>query len=86
MASSFRIAKNYQPAIIYFDNAEQIFAAKAKGAIKNAATQKMKKYIFSMKNIITQDMRVLIIGCTNRGYPFLNKKDMKNVFDKTFYF
>lgn len=39
-----------------------------------------------MKNLITQDMRVLIIGCTNRGYPFLNKKDLKNVFDKTFYF
>ena len=86
LASTFRIAKNYQPAIIYFDNAEQIFAAKAKGAIKNAAAQKMKKYIASMKNLITQDMRVLIIGCTNRGYPFLNKKDLKNVFDKTFYF
>ena len=86
LASAFRIAKNYQPAIIYFDNAEQIFAAKAKGAIKNAAAQKMKKYIASMKNLITQDMRVLIIGCTNRGYPFLNKKDMKNIFDKTFYF
>ena len=86
LASTFRIAKNYQPAIIYFDNAEQIFAAKAKGAIKNAAAQKMKKYIASMKNLITQDMRVLIIGCTNRGYPFLNKKKKKNVFDKTFYF
>ncbi len=86
LASTFRVAKNYQPAIIYFDNAEQIFAAKAKGAIKNPAAQKMKKYIASMKNLITQDMRVLIIGCTNRGYPFLNKKDLKNVFDKTFYF
>ena len=86
LASTFRIAKNYQPAIIYFDNAEQIFAAKAKGAIKNPAAQKMKKYIASMKNLITKDMRVLIIGCTNRGYPFLNKKDLKNVFDKTFYF
>ena len=86
LASAFRIAKNYQPAIIYFDNAEQIFAAKAKGAIKNPAAQKMKKYIASMKNLITQDMRVLIIGCTNRGNPFLNKKDMKNIFEKTFYF
>ena len=86
LASAFRIAKNYQPAIIYFDNAEQIFAAKAKGAIKNPAAQKMKKYIASMKNLITQDMRVLIIGCTNRGNPFLNKKDMKNIFEKTLYF
>ena len=86
LASAFRIAKNYQPAIIYFDNAEQIFAAKAKGAIKNPAAQKMKKYIASMKNLITQDMRVLIIGCTNKGNPFLNKKDMKSVFEKTLYF
>ena len=39
-----------------------------------------------MKNLISQDMRVLIIGCTNRGNPFLNKKDMKNVFEKTLYF
>jgi len=86
LASAFRVAKNYQPAIIYFDNAEQIFAAKAKGAIKNPVAQKMKKYIASMKNLINHDMRVLIIGCTNRGYPFLNKKDLKNVFDKTLYF
>ena len=31
-------------------------------------------------------MRVLIVGCSNRGYPFLSKKDLKNVFDKTFSF
>jgi len=86
LASVFRIAKNYQPAIIYFDNAEQIFAAKAKGSVKNPTAQKMKKYILSMKNLITSDMRVLIIGCTNRGEPFLNKKDYKNVFEKSFYF
>jgi len=87
MASVFRIAKNYQPAIIYFDNAEQIYPAKkAKGAVKNPTAQKMKKYITSYKNLITQDMRVLIIGCTNRGEPYLNKKDYKNVFERSFYF
>jgi hypothetical protein len=43
LASAFRIAKNHQPAIIYFDYAQQIFAAKAKAAIKNHAAQKMKK-------------------------------------------
>ena len=88
LASAFRIAKNYQPAIIYFDNAEQIFPAKgkaAKGAVKNPAAQKMKKFILSMKNLITQDMRVLIIGCTNQG-KYFNTKDLKTAFDKTFYF
>lgn len=29
-------------------------------------------------------MRVLIIVYSYRGYPFLSKKDWKNVFDKTF--
>ena len=45
---TFRIAKNYQPAIIYLDNAKQIFTAKAKGANKNSTAQKMKKYIASL--------------------------------------
>ena len=34
--------------ILYIDNEEKIFAAKAKNAIKNATTQKMKKYVASM--------------------------------------
>jgi SpoVK/Ycf46/Vps4 family AAA+-type ATPase len=88
LASAFRIAKNYQPAIIYFDHAEQILPGKvkkAKGFVKNPQAQKMKKYILSMKNLITQDMRVLIIGSTNQG-QYLNKKDFKNMFDKSFYF
>ena len=88
LASAFRIAKNYQPAVIYFDNAEQIFAAKgkaAKGAVKNVNAQKMKKYILSMKNLITQDMRVLIIGCTNQG-KYVKATDLHTAFDKTFYF
>lgn len=86
LASVFRVAKNNQPAIIYFDNAEQIYPRpKAKGNIKNPTAVKMKKYIASMKNLITQDMRVLIIGCTNRGQN-LATKELKNLFDKTFYF
>ena len=87
LASVFRVAKNNQPAVIYFDCAEQIFPnPKAKkGSVKNPTAQKMKKYILSMKNLITQDMRVLIIGCTSKGQN-LTKKDFKNLFDKTFYF
>ena len=53
--------------------------------MKNPTAQKMKKYILSMKNLITPDMRVLIIGCTSRGQN-LTKKDFKALFDKTFYF
>ena len=86
LASVFRVAKYNQPAIIYFDCAEQIFPnPKAKGNVKNPTAQKMKKYILSMKNLITPDMRVLIIGCTSRGQN-LTKKDFKALFDKTFYF
>ena len=30
-------------------------------------------------------MRVLIVACSNRGYLFLSKKDLKNDFDITYY-
>lgn len=86
IAASFRVAKAYQPCVIYYDHAEQIYPAKAKGAIKNDTAKKMKKYMTSMKNLITQKMRILMIGCTNRGEPFLSKKDYKTAYDKSFYF
>jgi len=89
LASAFRIAKNYQPAIIYFDHAEQIMPVKGaknqRGMQKNPQAQKMKKYINSIKGIINQDMRVLIIGCTSDA-KYMNKKDTKNIFEKAFYF
>lgn len=86
LASAFRVAKYNQPAIIYFDNAEQIFPkAKMKGAVKNPTAQKMKKYLNSMKNLINPEMRVLIIGCSSRPH-YIAPKDLKSFFSKTLFF
>lgn len=88
VATAFRVAKNNQPAVIYFDCAEQIFVDTKKykkGAVKNPSAQRMKKMLISFKNLITPDMRIMFIGCTNKGWH-LNKKDMGNMFDKTLYF
>ena len=39
----FRTAKAYQPAVIYFDNAEQVSIAKVKGAVKNKNAERIKR-------------------------------------------
>lgn len=86
VATAFRVAKNFQPAVIYFDNAEQIFVnTRAKGAVKNPQATRLKKILLSYKNLVTPDMRILFIGNTNKGWHMSNK-DFKAMFDKNLYF
>jgi SpoVK/Ycf46/Vps4 family AAA+-type ATPase len=88
IATAFRVAKFNQPAVIYFDNAEQIFVDKKKfkkGAVKNPSAQRLRKALLAFKNLVTPDMRILFIGCTNKGWH-MNIKDMNAMFDRTFYF
>jgi SpoVK/Ycf46/Vps4 family AAA+-type ATPase len=88
IATAFRVAKNKQPAVIYFDNAEQIFLDSKKvkkGAIKNPNATRLRKILLSYKNIITPEMKILIIGCTNNGWNIL-PKDLNLMFDRSFYF
>ncbi len=88
VAAAFRTARFYQPAVIYFDNAEQVFVDPKKykkGAVKNPSAQRLKKILISFKNLITKDMRVQFIGCTNKGWH-MNMKDVNTMFDKTLYF
>lgn len=77
----FRTAKAYQPAVIYFDNAEQVSIAKVKGAVKNKNAERIKRQINLVKNAITPEMRILIIGCSNKAHH-LNS----DIFEKCFYF
>ena len=75
LASTFRIAKIYKQDIIYFDNEEKIFAAKAKNAIKNATTQKMKKYVAS---IVTEK-----IGAIQEKYnKLLSGNELDKILDE----
>jgi transitional endoplasmic reticulum ATPase len=88
VATSFRVAKNNQPAVIYFDFAEQIFVDTKqykKGAVKNVSAQRLKKLLIGYKNLVTPEMRIIFIGCTNKGWH-MNTKDMTLMFDKTLYF
>ena len=86
VAKSFRVAKNFQPAILYFEYVEQIIPdTKVKGGVKNALASRLKKLFISYKNLINENMRILFIGTTNRG-SFANTKDLKILFDKTLYF
>lgn len=86
VASAFRVAKFYQPAVIYFDNAEQIFCnPKAKGAVKNPSATRLKKLLLTYKNLVTPEQRILFIGCTNKGWH-MNAKDLAVMFDKNYYF
>jgi len=88
IATAFRVAKFNQPAVIYFDHAEQIFVDKRKfkkGAVKNPNAQRLRKSLLAFKNLVSPDMRILFIGCTNKGWH-MNTKDMNLMFDRTFYF
>lgn len=85
-AKSFRVARKYQPAVFYFDFAEQIFNnPKVKGAVKNSVASKMKKMYINYKNLVTENMRILFIGNTSKGFHG-NIKDFKSMFDRTLIF
>ena len=81
VAMVFRTAKLYQPAVIYFDNAEQIFVGKVKGAVKNPNAQRIKAKLNNCKNLVTPDQRILFIGNSNKAHHL-----SAELFDKCFYF
>jgi SpoVK/Ycf46/Vps4 family AAA+-type ATPase len=87
VAKAFRVARRFQPAVLYFDFAEQVFInTKAKGGVvKNPLATRLKKLFISYKNLITPNMRVLFVGNTNKGWT-ANLKDVKKMFDRTLYF
>jgi SpoVK/Ycf46/Vps4 family AAA+-type ATPase len=86
VAKAFRVARRFQPAVLYFDCAEQVYSnPKAKGSVKNPYATRLKKLFITYKNLITPNMRVMFIGNTNRGWTS-SYKDLKKIFDRTLYF
>lgn len=86
VATAFRVARFFQPAIIYFDNAEQIFLnPKTKNCVKNPNAIRLKKLFISYAKLIKADDRIQFIGCTNCGFQ-MNMKELKQMFDKSLYF
>ena len=87
IASAFRAARTYQPAIFYFDDAEQIFpiGKLPKGVKKNPNATRLKKLFITYKNLITPEMRIVFIGCSNKPH-LINQKEYSKIFDKSLYF
>jgi SpoVK/Ycf46/Vps4 family AAA+-type ATPase len=88
-------AKEYQPSIIYIDEAEKVFPAKKKGKKKGAKTKKktdpsnptrIKKSFGKWRTkFINDQTRITIIGCTSEPEEG-SKKEFKKFFDKSIYF
>ena len=93
VATVMLVAKEYQPAIIYIDEAERVWPAKKKGKKKKAGGPKntnvptrIKKTLAKWKaKFLNEKVRVTIIGCTSEPDNG-SKKDFKKFFDKTIYF
>lgn len=83
VASAFRAARTYQPAIFYFDDAEQIFPISKlpKGVKKNPLATRLKKLLVVYKNLITPEMRIMFIGCSSKPY-LMNTKEYDKMFDR----
>ena len=87
-------AKEYQPSLIYIDEAEKIWPAKKK---KKKGQKKAKKNDMTNPNRIekalgkwrskwiTDETRITIVACTSEPHEG-NKKKFKKFFDKTIYF
>lgn len=87
-------AKEYQPSIIYIDDAERVWPAKKKGKKKKGAGKKkdisdfkrMKKPLGKWRTKYIDDKtRITIIGCTAEPEEG-SKKEFKKFFDRQIYF
>ena len=93
IASVMVVAKEYQPTIIYIDEAEKMWPAKKKGKKKKkkkaadpSNPARIKKTLAKWKGkFIDDNTRITIIGCTSEPESG-SKKDFKKFFDKAIYF
>jgi SpoVK/Ycf46/Vps4 family AAA+-type ATPase len=92
IATVMFVAKEYQPSIIYIDEAEKVWPAKKKGKKGKKpkkdpnAPQRIKKTLAKWKGkFVEDDFRITIIGCTSEPES-CSKKEFKKFFDKSIYF
>ena len=91
MYTVFKVAIEYQPAIILIDECEHYFPSKkaskkGKRGPQAGTCKKMKKDLMKQvkKHLLPTD-RIAIIACTNRPY-LLNTKEVTKFFTQKFYF
>jgi len=75
--SAFKVAREFQPAIVYIDECDQIFSGAKKGKKgkkkkakkgEGGSAARMKKDLVTYKKLLKPKDRVLIIGCTSKPY------------------
>jgi SpoVK/Ycf46/Vps4 family AAA+-type ATPase len=93
----FMVAKEYQPAVIYIDEAERMWAAKKKKKKGKGAGKAGKRNPMAeparlvpaltqwQKKFMTDDKRITILACTSEPQEG-NKKKIKKFFDRAIYF
>ena len=88
------VAKEFQPSLVYIDEAEKVWPAKKK---KKKGQKKAKKNDMSnparikaalnkwRAKWITEETRITVVGCTSEPHEG-SKKEFKKFFDKSIYF
>ncbi len=85
------VAKEYQPSIIYIDEAEKVWPGKGPKKKKKKKAdpndpKRLKKSLLQWKNkFLDQETRIAILGCTSEPHK-ASKVDLKKNFDKAIYF
>ena len=98
VASVMKVAKHYEPAVVYIDECEKTFPGKKKGKKGKKKGKKgkkgkdpnspsrIKKALLSWKKgFLKDDTRVIIVGCSSEPHEGA-KKDMKSFWDKHIFF
>lgn len=97
VASVMKVAKEFEPSVIYIDECERVLPAKKKGKGKKKKKKKkgksdptqpnrIKKALLAWKKSFLKDeCRILIVGCSSDPYDG-SKKDFRGFFDKAIYF
>lgn len=95
IAMVFVVAKEFQPALIYIDEAEKVWPAKKKkkkGQKKKSKAEMLLEPVRLKKTLgkwrtkwVTDETRITIVACTSEPHEG-NKKDFKKFFDKAIYF
>jgi SpoVK/Ycf46/Vps4 family AAA+-type ATPase len=84
----FKLAKSFQPSIIYIKDIENWFGKKAtkKRKIPAPKCQKFKKDLLAQINKhLERNDKVVVIGTTSKPW-YMNQNDAKKIFYKKFYF
>jgi SpoVK/Ycf46/Vps4 family AAA+-type ATPase len=81
----FKIAREFQPSIIYIDEIEHFFPKKNVKKFKPKCVKFKKDLMAQIQKQLLPSDAVTVIACTSQP-QFLNVPDVKKLFTKSFYF